>query len=81
MTLTSLNTNLPRYAVGRWLGEGALGMFSAMTYLTMVGTTLMGAASRQPAGLAPSPTAIRVSRRRPPPDAHGRGRRVAAGPR
>ena len=42
MTLTSLNLNLPRYAVGRWLGEGALGMFSAMTYLTMVGTTLMG---------------------------------------
>jgi O-antigen/teichoic acid export membrane protein len=42
MTLTSLNLNLPRYVVGRWLGEHALGMFSAMTYLTMVGTTLMG---------------------------------------
>lgn len=42
MTLTSLNANLPRYAVAHWLGEGALGMFSAMTYLTMVGTTLMG---------------------------------------
>lgn len=42
MTLTSLNANLPRYVVGQWLGEHALGMFSAMTYLTMVGTTLMG---------------------------------------
>ncbi|MCC6417367.1 MAG: lipopolysaccharide biosynthesis protein [Gemmataceae bacterium] len=40
MFLISLNTNLPRYFVERDLGLTELGIFSALWYLTVAGTTI-----------------------------------------
>lgn len=46
MMLISLNTNIPRYVVERYLGERNLGIFAAMTYLMVAGTTVVGALSQ-----------------------------------
>jgi O-antigen/teichoic acid export membrane protein len=43
MMLISLNTNIPRYFVERYLGEHELGIFAAMAYLMVVGTTVVRA--------------------------------------
>jgi O-antigen/teichoic acid export membrane protein len=43
MMLTSLNTNIPRIFVERFLGEGQLGIFAAMAYLLVAGNTVVGA--------------------------------------
>jgi O-antigen/teichoic acid export membrane protein len=43
MMLISLNTNIPRYYVERYLGERALGIFVAVAYLQVAGTTVVGA--------------------------------------
>lgn len=43
MTLISLTVNTPRYFVERHLGEGALGIFAAITYLQVAGSTVMRA--------------------------------------
>lgn len=43
MSLTSLNTNLPRYFIERYNGEYELGIFAAMTSLMVVGLTIIGA--------------------------------------
>jgi O-antigen/teichoic acid export membrane protein len=43
MMLISLNTNIPRYIIEDVWGEGILGIFSAMAYLTVAGVTVMGA--------------------------------------
>jgi O-antigen/teichoic acid export membrane protein len=43
LMLISLNTNIPRYFVERYLGEHELGIFAAMAYLMVVGTTVVGA--------------------------------------
>jgi len=39
--LISLNTNIPRYFVERYLGEYELGIFAAIAYLVVAGTTVM----------------------------------------
>lgn len=41
--LISLNSNVPRYFVERYMGEGKLGYFSAMAYLMVAGNTVVGA--------------------------------------
>jgi O-antigen/teichoic acid export membrane protein len=41
MALISLNANIPRYFVERYLGAGQLGIFSAIAYLQIAGTTLV----------------------------------------
>lgn len=46
MMLISLNTNIPRYVVERFLGERNLGIFAAMTYLMVAGTTVISALSQ-----------------------------------
>jgi O-antigen/teichoic acid export membrane protein len=43
MMLISLNTNIPRYFVERYLGERELGIFAAMTYFQVVGTMVVSA--------------------------------------
>lgn len=43
MMLISLNTNIPRYVIERTLGEAELGFFSAMAYVQVAGTTIVGA--------------------------------------
>jgi O-antigen/teichoic acid export membrane protein len=43
MMLVSLNTNIPRYFVEKYLGERNLGIFAAMTYLMVAGTTVVSA--------------------------------------
>jgi O-antigen/teichoic acid export membrane protein len=46
MMLISLNTNIPRYFVQRYLGERGLGIFAAIAYLQVAGTTVVGALGR-----------------------------------
>jgi O-antigen/teichoic acid export membrane protein len=41
MALISLNANIPRYFIERFLGQGKLGIFSAIAYLQIAGTTLV----------------------------------------
>lgn len=43
MMLLSLNTNIPRFLIERYLGERELGFYAAMTYLVVAGTTLVNA--------------------------------------
>lgn len=43
MMLISLNTNVPRYFLVRYLGERELGLYAAMTYLMVAGTTVVSA--------------------------------------
>ncbi|MGV0027897.1 oligosaccharide flippase family protein [Phormidesmis priestleyi] len=43
MMLISLNTNLPRYFIERYLGQRELGIFAAIAYLQVVGTTVVSA--------------------------------------
>jgi len=43
MMLISLNANIPRYFVERYLGEQGLGFFAAMAYLMIVGGTMVNA--------------------------------------
>jgi O-antigen/teichoic acid export membrane protein len=41
--MVSLHTSLPRYFLERYRGESALGVFAAMSYLLMAGTTVVAA--------------------------------------
>src|SRR5690606_6566465 len=41
--LISLNTNIPRYFVERYLGEAQLGIYAAMAYLIVAGNTVVSA--------------------------------------
>jgi len=43
MMLISLNTNLPRYFIEHYLGQRELGIFAAMAYLQVIGTTVVSA--------------------------------------
>jgi O-antigen/teichoic acid export membrane protein len=43
MMLISLNTNIPRYFIERYLGERELGIFAAMSYLMVVGGMVVSA--------------------------------------
>ncbi len=43
MLLISLNTNIPRYVIERGGGERALGIYAAMAYLMVAGSTVVGA--------------------------------------
>ncbi len=43
MMLISLNANLPRYFIEHYLGQRDLGIFAAMAYLQVVGTTVISA--------------------------------------
>jgi O-antigen/teichoic acid export membrane protein len=43
MMLNSLNTNIPRYLLERSFGERELGIFAAMAYLMVAGTTVISA--------------------------------------
>lgn len=43
MMLISLNANIPRYFVERYLGEQGLGFFAAMAYLMIAGGTMVNA--------------------------------------
>ncbi len=43
MMLISLNSNIPRYFIERYLGERELGIFAAMAYLMVAGGTIVGA--------------------------------------
>lgn len=43
MMLISLNTNIPRYFVEAYWGERELGIFAAMAYLVVAGTTVVSA--------------------------------------
>lgn len=43
MMLISLNTNIPRYFVAHYGGEGELGFFAAIAYLIVAGTTVTNA--------------------------------------
>lgn len=43
MLLISLNTNIPRYFVKLYLGEDALGIFAAIAYSIVAGTTVVSA--------------------------------------
>lgn len=42
MLLVSLNTNIPRYFIGRYLGEAELGIFAAIAYLMAAGSMVTG---------------------------------------
>jgi len=46
MMLISLNTNVPRYVVERYLGERQLGIFAALTYLGVAGNRVIAALGR-----------------------------------
>lgn len=41
--LLSLNTNIPRYVIQHYWGERSVGMFSAIAYIRIAGTTVVGA--------------------------------------
>ena len=41
--LASLNTNIPRYLLENYFGEGMLGLFTAMAYLLVAGNAVVGA--------------------------------------
>jgi O-antigen/teichoic acid export membrane protein len=41
MTLISLNTNVPRYFIERYAGVGELGIYAAITYLMIAGSTVV----------------------------------------
>lgn len=43
MMLISLNTNIPRYFIEQYLGESELGIFAAIAYLMVAGSTVVGA--------------------------------------
>jgi O-antigen/teichoic acid export membrane protein len=43
MMLTSLNSNIPRYFIERYLGERELGIFAAIAYLMMAGGIMVNA--------------------------------------
>lgn len=43
MMLISLNTNIPRYVIEATLGEAQLGIFAAMAYLMIAGSTIINA--------------------------------------
>lgn len=43
MLLISLNANIPRYIIERYLGEAQLGIFAAMTYMMVAGVTVVSA--------------------------------------
>ena len=43
MLFVSLNTNIPRYFVERYLGEAELGIFAAITYLMAAGSLVISA--------------------------------------
>jgi O-antigen/teichoic acid export membrane protein len=43
MTLISLQSNVPRYLIERELGTAQLGIFAALAYLIVVGSTIVGA--------------------------------------
>ncbi len=43
MMLISLNANIPRYFIERYLGERELGIFAAMAYLMVAGMVIVGA--------------------------------------
>jgi len=43
MMLISLNANIPRYFIERYLGERELGIFAAISYLMVVGGTVVNA--------------------------------------
>jgi O-antigen/teichoic acid export membrane protein len=43
MSIISLNSNIPRYFIQHYFGEWELGIFAALTYLLMVGNTLVSA--------------------------------------
>lgn len=43
MMLISLNSNIPRYFLERYEGERGLGIFAAMSYLMVAGTTVVSA--------------------------------------
>lgn len=43
MMLISLNANIPRYFIERYLGKDQLGIFAAMAYLMVAGTTVISA--------------------------------------
>lgn len=43
MMLISLNTNIPRFFLERYEGERGLGIFAAMSYLMVAGTTVVSA--------------------------------------
>ncbi|NWF78900.1 MAG: oligosaccharide flippase family protein [Chloroflexi bacterium] len=43
MMLISLATSIPRFFVGRYLGEHTLGIFAALTYLQVAGMTVVSA--------------------------------------
>jgi O-antigen/teichoic acid export membrane protein/glycosyltransferase involved in cell wall biosynthesis len=43
MLLVSLNTNIPRYFIAHYLGDRDLGIFAAMAYLMIAGTTVVSA--------------------------------------
>ncbi len=43
MMLLSLNTNIPRYFIERYLGERELGVFAAIAYLMIAGGTVVNA--------------------------------------
>lgn len=43
MMLLSLNTNIPRYFISHYWGERELGIFAAMAYLLVAGTTIVSA--------------------------------------
>lgn len=55
--LLSLNTNLPRYFIDSYLGEAALGLFSALAYTLVAGNTVV-----QALGQAASPRLARYFR-------------------
>jgi O-antigen/teichoic acid export membrane protein len=41
--LVSLNTNIPRYMIEHYLGEREVGLFSAMVYMMVAGSVVVGA--------------------------------------
>jgi O-antigen/teichoic acid export membrane protein len=46
MLLGTLNTTIPRYFIDHYLGTAALGIFAAIAYLMVAGTTIIGAAGQ-----------------------------------
>jgi len=43
MMLSSLNVNIPRYVIQHYAGERSLGLFAAVAYTMVAGTTVVGA--------------------------------------
>ncbi len=54
MMLISVTLNMPRYYIEHWMGSHALGVFAALTYLTVAGSTIINAV-----GLAVTPRLAR----------------------